>query len=101
MGLIPGIGQMYVGQYAKGVVMFLSAALMFWAFCLPLAGFSAVLGSEALEFARDFDPLRMARGWIACGFFIALLGCVFSAFDAAMCARRLNNGDMIGPWQFF
>ena len=62
--LIPGVGQIYNGQAAKGVVT-LVACLLLWLICV---------------------------GWV-----IAIV----AAIDAAMIAQKINDGKIVGPWEFF
>ncbi len=75
LGLIPGVGQMYVGQPAKGAALLVAT----------LAAF-VVLG---------------VLSWGLYCFCVAPIVPFVSAFDAALIAKRVNDGEQVDPWRFF
>ncbi len=75
LGLIPGVGQMYVGQPAKGATLLVASATAYIVLGIMSWGLFCVCVAPIVPF--------------------------LSAFDAALIARRVNDGEQVSPWQFF
>lgn len=71
--VIPGLGQILVGQITKGALLLVGAVVLICASCFSV-GLSAA-------------PL--------------LLLCAFSAFDAYKITEKLNGGHEVGEMEFF
>ncbi len=71
--VIPGLGQILVGQITKGALLLTGSLVLICASCVT-GGISAL-------------PL--------------LLLCVFSAFDAFKITEKLNGGQEVGEMEFF
>lgn len=75
LGLVPGLGQIYTGQMAKGATLLLATLIAYVVLGILTSGLYCLCIAPIVPF--------------------------LSAFDAAMVARRVNEGEEVSPWQFY
>jgi len=97
LSILPGAGQLYNKQYAKGLLMTPVACILF--FCVGVPLYSQFLrmagGPKAITFQQAVGGLIM----LLFAFVVGLIA--LAAVDAGRIASRLNRGEAVGKWRWF
>ena len=90
--VIPGLGQLYLGQVTKGAVMFITHLV--WLPVWFLAG--GLLFSSIIVMTGGVGIVLLPVRWA-----LYLLPWLAILIDAARIGRKLERGRSVGEWEFF